>query len=109
MKKETDVDDILTSKPHLLRLTELVNYKQIPVVCICYQVAKTHPSVLVGTANSDEKEATAEPEPPQVKNTLNSFILFPPDLVKATKEGKPGKDKIDAQMHLFSHVVRYRN
>ena len=31
MKKEKDVDDIWTSKPHLLRHAELVNYKQIPV------------------------------------------------------------------------------
>ena len=38
-----------TEKTHLLSLAEIVPLKHIPQLCVCRQVAKQHPEVLVGT------------------------------------------------------------
>ena len=61
---EEGVEQMWTNKTHLVQLAEFVQQKDVLKLCICHQVAKQDPSVIVGTRqltitidnNKDEKD-----------------------------------------------------
>ena len=110
MSKETA--DIWTDKTHLLKLTELVEFKQLNTIRICHQVVKQYPGCMVGLAPPQKKE---NPEPTEdAKNkptkTLDPFLLLPPKLLKNAKHTSlVAAERKKEQMKLFEHIVRFRN
>ena len=84
MSQETA--DIWTDKTHLLKLTELVEFKQLNTIRTCHQILKI--SRLrggVGTTTKNENVEPTEDAKNKPTETLGSFLLLPPKLLKNAK------------------------
>ena len=105
-------DNVWQNKTNLLRLAELVPLKLIPALRVCHQVAKSNPDVIVGSidANKDNTEDEVVIEEKKAANVpLQTFMLLPPNLVKAKREAVTETERICANLDLYKHVISFRN
>ena len=100
---------VFTNLTHLIGLLAFVNCKDVDKLRICHQIAMKNPEIIVGRQNIDTRgfEVMMEGVSKQ-KESLDTFLLLPPKLVKCAQESK-GKEQKDSREKLFSHIVSFRN